>query len=46
MTTKRLQGMAATGLVALLVLLGACSHEPKATRQPPLTLPSAPTLAG
>ena len=45
MTTKRLQGMAAIGLVALLVLLGACSHEPKATRQPPLTLPSAPSTS-
>jgi outer membrane protein assembly factor BamB len=45
MTSKRPRGMAALALVALLVLLGACSREPAAPRQPPLTLPSAPSTS-
>jgi putative pyrroloquinoline-quinone binding quinoprotein len=36
------RGMAALGLVALLVLLAACTREPAAPQQPPLTLPSGP----
>ena len=42
MTPKRPHRIAAVGLVALLVLLGACTHKPAAPRPPPLTLPSGP----
>jgi outer membrane protein assembly factor BamB len=37
--------MAALGLVALLVLLAACTREPAAPQQPPLTLPSGPSTS-
>jgi outer membrane protein assembly factor BamB len=44
-TATRQRGVAALGLVALLVLLAACSGEPAAPQQPPLTLPSAPSTS-
>jgi len=37
--------VAALGLVAVLVLLAACTREPTAPEQPPLTLPSSPTAS-
>jgi glucose dehydrogenase len=37
--------MAALGLVALLVLLAACTREPAAPQSPPLTLPSGPSTS-
>jgi outer membrane protein assembly factor BamB len=37
--------MAALSLVALLVLLAACTREPAAPQQPPLTLPSGPSTS-
>jgi outer membrane protein assembly factor BamB len=43
MTAKWPRGMVALGLVALLVLLAACTREPAAPQQPPLTLPSGPS---
>jgi outer membrane protein assembly factor BamB len=43
MTAKRLHAMTVLGLVVLLVGLGACSSEPTAPQQPPLTLPSGPS---
>ncbi len=44
MMTTRGKGIAAVGLVALLMLLGACGREAEAPRQqPPLTLPSGPS---
>jgi len=46
MAAMRPRGLAALGLVALLVLLAACTREPAAPPQPPLTLSSGPsTLA-
>jgi outer membrane protein assembly factor BamB len=44
-TATRQRGVAALGLVALLVLLAACSGEPAAPQPPPLTLPSAPSTS-
>jgi len=38
--------MVALGLVALLVLLAACTGEPRAPQPPPLTLPSGPSTSG
>jgi outer membrane protein assembly factor BamB len=45
MTATRPRGMAALSLVALLVLLAACTRKPAAPQQPPLTLPSAPSTS-
>ncbi len=45
MTAECPRGMAALGLVALLVLLAACTGEPKAPQQPVLTLPSGPSTS-
>jgi outer membrane protein assembly factor BamB len=45
MTATRPRGLAALGLLALLVLLAACSGEPAAPQQPPLTLPSGPSTS-
>jgi outer membrane protein assembly factor BamB len=45
MAATRSRGMAALGLVALLVLLAACTREPAAPQQPPLTLPSGPSTS-
>jgi outer membrane protein assembly factor BamB len=43
MAATRPRGLAALGLVALLVLLAACTREPAAPQQPLLTLPSGPS---
>jgi outer membrane protein assembly factor BamB len=45
MTATRPRGTAALGLVALLVLLAACTREPAAPQQAPLTLPSGPSTS-
>lgn len=45
MAATRPRGMAALGLVALLVVLAACTREPAAPQQPPLTLPSGPSTS-
>ena len=45
MAATRPRGMAALGLVALLVLLAACTGEPAAPQQPPLTLASGPSTS-
>ena len=45
MTATRPRGVAALGLVALLVLLAACTREPAAPQPPPLTLPSGPSTS-
>ena len=45
MTAECPRGMVALGLVALLVLLGACTREPAAPQPPPLTLPSGPSTS-
>jgi outer membrane protein assembly factor BamB len=45
MAATRPRGMAALGLVALLALLTACTREPAAPQQPPLTLPSGPSTS-
>lgn len=43
MTVERMRAMAALGLVALLVALGACTSRQRAPEQSQLTLPSGPT---
>ena len=43
MTPKRLHAMAARGLVVLLVVLGACTHQSTGPQEPALTLPSGPS---
>jgi outer membrane protein assembly factor BamB len=43
MTATRPRGLAALGLVAVLVLLTACTRQATAPEQAPLTLPSGPT---
>jgi polyvinyl alcohol dehydrogenase (cytochrome) len=45
MTATRPRGLVALGLVTLLVLLAACTREPAAPQQPPLTLPSGPSTS-
>jgi hypothetical protein len=45
MAATRPRGLAALGLVTLLVLLAACSREPAAPQPPPLTLPLGPSTS-